>query len=65
MVLKVTVGLSRNIKNVTYSTLVNVLTQWVAYTHIFHLIGYSNSHCIFKNVKRMLNWVGKMEFLIG
>ena len=33
------------------STLVNFLTHWVAYTHILHLIGYSNSHCVAKMSK--------------
>ena len=48
---------------IKFSILVNFFTHWVAYTHIFHLIGYSNSHC-FKNVKRISNWV-KWNFLLG
>ena len=35
----------------TTSTLANFFTHWVAYTHSFHLIGYSNSNCLLKMSK--------------
>ena len=45
------------------STLVNFFTHSVVYAHIFHLIGYSNFHCILKMSKEF--GTGKREFLIG